>query len=189
MWIEIMKINPTSELMRAAEFAAQRHAAQNRKGAVQEPYVNHLIEVASLLAAATDGRDTALLMAGLLHDTVEDVGVTAKELTEAFGADVAQLVLEVTDDKTLEKAERKRLQVEKAPHKSQRAKMIKMADKISNVRAITSSPPPDWDMARKRAYFHWAKQVVDGCRDANTDLALLFDETYTEGLAKLKEQN
>lgn len=182
-------ISPTSELLRAADFAAQRHAAEKRKGTAQEPYINHLLEVASLLAAATDGSDTALYMAGLLHDTVEDVGVTAEQLNDAFGLDVTQLVLEVTDDKTLEKADRKRLQVANAPHKSQRAKMIKMADKISNLRAILNTPPPDWDTTRKLQYFFWAKQVVDGCRDANIDLALLFDETYNAGLDELKKQN
>ena len=180
--------NPISEVLRAANFAAQRHAAEKRKGVAQQPYVNHLLEVAGLLADATEGTDTTLLIAGLLHDTVEDVGVTAEELTATFGPDVTQLVLEVTDDKTLPQTERKRLQVEHAPHKSPRAKMIKMADKISNLRGILNTPPPDWDQARKIVYFQWGKQVVDGCRDANTNLALLFDETYRTGLETLRAE-
>src|SRR5882672_1029536 len=141
------------KVLEAALFAAERHADQKRKGAAAEPYVNHLIEVAYLISTALDEPDDNLIAAALLHDVVEDAEVTEAELIERFGPDVAALVLEVTDDKSLPKAERKRLQVVNAPKKSVRAQAIKLADKISNLRAILSSPPTDWDLQRKQEYF------------------------------------
>jgi GTP diphosphokinase / guanosine-3',5'-bis(diphosphate) 3'-diphosphatase len=128
-----------------------------RKGARAEPYVNHLVEVARLLADATSGDDPALVAAGLLHDTLEDTCTTFEELEREFGADVAGLVQEVTDNKNLKKEERKRLQIETAGKKSPRARLIKIADKTSNLRSILSSPPTDWSTRRKREYFDWAK--------------------------------
>ncbi len=177
--------SPSAELLRAANFAAQRHAQQRRKGAAGEPYVNHLLEVAGMLADATGGSDTNLLIAALLHDTVEDVQVSREEIEREFGADVAGLVLEVTDDKSLPKARRKALQVEHAPHKSGRARMLKIADKISNLRALVTSPPPDWSLERKAEYFEWASQVVAGCRGQNAALDALFDAAHREGIAAL----
>ncbi len=178
--------NPAAELLRAADFAAQRHAQQKRKGAQGEPYINHLLEVAGLLADATDGQDTNLLIAALLHDTVEDVGVSRQEIERLFGSDVAELVLEVTDDKSLPKARRKELQVEHAPHKSGRAKMLKIADKVSNLRALVSGPPLDWSLERKAEYFEWARQVAEGCRGQNEKLDALFDASHRHGLEMLK---
>lgn len=163
-------------LARAVDFAASKHVDQRRKGEAAEPYFNHLSEVARLLAEATDGNDPNLVIAGLLHDTIEDQGVTRAELVVEFGDDVASLVEEVTDDKRLDKAERKRLQVVKAPYKSRRAKMLKIADKTANLRAILNSPPSDWSLQRKQEYFDWAKSVVDGCRGVNAWLDTQFDE-------------
>src|SRR5438046_2096210 len=162
-------IGPTDlvELSRAFSFAAERHAGQRRKGAAQEPYVNHVAEVAWLVAYATGGHDPALVIAALLHDTIEDTPTTAAELEAEFGADVARLVAEVTDDTSLPKHDRKRRQVECAAHKSDRAKVIKIADKLSNLRGLATSPPADWDLARRREYFAWAAQVVEGCRGVN----------------------
>lgn len=168
-------------ICRAMDFSARKHVDQRRKGLAAEPYVNHLAEVAFLLAEATDGEDSELVAAGLLHDSMEDQGVSHAELVAAFGQDVADLVQEVTDDKTLTKEERKRLQVERAPHKSPRAKMLKIADKITNLRAILNSPPSDWDTSRKQAYFIWARQVVAGCRGVNPRLEAVFDETWAAG--------
>src|SRR4051812_11608453 len=144
-------------IVRAIDFAARKHVDQRRKGAAQEPYVNHLAEVALLAAEATGGDDVSLIIAALLHDCIEDQGVTYEEIVARFGRDVADLVAAVTDDKSLKKAERKRLQVETAPSKSDRAKMLKIADKIANVRSMALSPPSNWDEARKREYFEWAK--------------------------------
>src|SRR5258708_35691980 len=100
-------------LARAADYAAQQHIAQGREGEAAEPYVNHLTEVAALLAEATDGDDVVLLMGGLLHDTLEDTEAPYEDLVQRFGPEVAALVAEVTDDKSVAKEERKRLQIEK----------------------------------------------------------------------------
>jgi (p)ppGpp synthase/HD superfamily hydrolase len=168
------------EIMKAALFAAERHSRQRRKGSSAEPYINHLLEVAELVAGALPEPDTNLVTAALLHDTIEDVGVTEVELAAQFGPDVANLVAEVTDDKSLPKAERKRLQVLNAPKKSIRAQMIKLADKISNLRAILSSPPADWNLERRRKYFEWAKEVVAGLTAPNQVLKEEFDRIYQE---------
>jgi (p)ppGpp synthase/HD superfamily hydrolase len=163
-------------LARAFRFAAARHTAQRRKGSAAEPYVNHLAEVADLLAAATGGTDPHLVAAGLLHDVVEDTDATLPEVAELFGADVAALVAEVTDDKSLPKAERKRLQVAHAPLHSPRAKLLKIADKTSNLRALAASPPADWSLERRCQYVDWARAVVAGLRGANAWLDAQFDE-------------
>ncbi len=169
------------QVTRALDYAAKKHVDQRRKGEAQEPYVNHLIEVANLLTEATNGDDANLVIAGVLHDCIEDQGVTYEELVGRFGRDVADIVREVTDDKSLLKAERKRLQIEHAPHASARARMLKIADKTSNLRAMVASPPSGWDEQRKRDYFTWAQAVVAGCRGVNAFLETKFDEAYRIG--------
>ncbi len=159
----------------AAWFAARKHVMQRRKGAIAEPYINHLLEVAALVANATPEPDVTAVIAGLLHDSIEDVGVTKQELEQAFGPEIANVVAEVTDDKSLKKEERKRLQVENAPSKSAHASLVKLADKISNLRAMLNSPPADWNAERIAQYFEWAKQVVDGLPAPNSKLKAEFD--------------
>ena len=166
---------------RAADFAAERHRDQRRKGTGQVPYVNHLADVARLLAVATKGADAELVAAGWLHDTVEDTATSHNELVSAFGDDVASLVREVTDDKSLPKAERKRLQVVKTSAKTPRARMIKLADLTSNLRQL----PDDWEAQRIREYFEWADQVAAGCRGINSELEGIFDQIFTAGRAAL----
>ena len=139
---------PVQRILAAARFAAEKHAGQKRKGDAGEPYINHLIEVAELAASSSDMLDENLIVAAFLHDAVEDVEVTPQEIEEKFGADVAGLVLELTDDKSLPKQVRKALQVQNAPKKSPRAQTLKLADKISNLRAILSSPPSNWNVER-----------------------------------------
>ena len=173
-------LRAVKDVLKAAHFAAKNHSGQRRKGAAAEPYINHLIEVAELVSSALSEPDTNLVIAALLHDTIEDAGVTKEELIQAFGTDVAELVVEVTDDKTLPKAERKRLQIVNAPKKSVRAQVIKLADKISNLRGILNSPPTDWGFQRRREYFEWAKQVVDGLSTPNPILKAEFDATYAK---------
>jgi (p)ppGpp synthase/HD superfamily hydrolase len=153
-------LHAVRQILAAAHFAAERHAAQRRKGHTAEPYVNHLLEVAELLARTADHLDTNLIVAALLHDTIEDVGVTRAELAQRFGEDVASLVAEVTDDKLLPMEARKALQIENAPHKSPRAQSLSAADKIANVRSIASSPPANWSFERRLEYVRWARQVV-----------------------------
>ena len=181
-----MKRAAAVEVARALDFAARKHRNQRRKGATAEPYINHPAEVARLVAEATGGRPLAVLQAALLHDTVEDTQTTLDELEREFGTDVAALVAEVTDDKRLPKAERKRLQVEHAGAKSRGAKLIKIADKTSNLRSLLESPPTDWDLKRRREYFEWAKRVVDGCRGVNEKLEAEFDAAYASGVARLE---
>jgi (p)ppGpp synthase/HD superfamily hydrolase len=172
-------------IARAADFAARSHVAQRRKGDAQEPYINHLAEVALLLTQATGGADAVLIAAGWLHDTLEDTDTEREELESLFGPAVAAIVAEVTDDKSLKKAERKRLQVETAPHKCRQARLLKIADKTSNLRAIASSPPSGWDFARRMAYLHWAEEVVAGCRGLNDELEQGFDEAVRHARAAI----
>lgn len=172
--------------MRALDFAARKHRDQRRKGASAEPYINHPAEVARLVAEATGGLPLVVVLAALLHDTLEDTETTLEELRHEFGPEVAALVAEVTDDKRLLKAERKRLQVERAAGKSDGAKLIKIADKTSNLRSLLESPPVEWDARRKREYFEWARRVVDGCRGVNTRLEAAFDAAYEAGVAALE---
>ena len=173
-------IEQIQAILSAARFAAEKHSRQRRKGDAAEPYVNHLIEVAELVAMSLPEPDTNLVIAALLHDSIEDAGVTAADLASRFGADVAGLVGEVTDDKSLPKQERKRLQVENAPKKSARAQTIKLADKISNLRSMLASPPAGWDYDRKREYFVWARRVVDGLTAPNAMLKAEFDSTFSK---------
>jgi len=168
-------LNDIEKLARAYDFAAARHAGQRRKGEAGEPYINHLTEVARLVAEASGGADADLVAAAVLHDTVEDTPTTPQELSALFGPRVAALVAEVTDDKTLPKAERKRLQIEHAGHASAGAKIIKIADKTSNLRALAASPPMGWAADRKADYALWAKAVVTRCRGTNPWLEAEFD--------------
>jgi (p)ppGpp synthase/HD superfamily hydrolase len=170
--------NDVVKLSQAADYAARQHIAQRRKGDRAEPYVNHVVEVAAMLAEATDGADPVLVMGGLLHDTIEDTDATYEELARRFGPEVAALVEEVTDDKSLPQDVRKRLQVETTPHKSTRAKLLKLADKTSNLRGLIESPPTGWTEARLRDYVVWAEEVVRSCRGLNAMLETRFDETY-----------
>jgi (p)ppGpp synthase/HD superfamily hydrolase len=163
-------------VLKAADAAARWHVHQRRKGAAKKPYINHLLEVAKLVAEATEGKDPNLVIAALLHDAIEDCEVPQTLIAEVFGTDVANLVAEVTDDKTLEKAERKQRQVESAHKKTDRAKILKLADKTSNLRALVSSPAPDWSVRRKIEYIKWARKVVQGLRPANAVLEKQFDE-------------
>ena len=163
---------------RAADYAARQHVAQRRKGESAEPYINHLTEVAALLAEATDGGDPVLVLGALLHDTLEDTDATYEDLVQRFGEEVASLVAEVTDDKSLRKEDRKRLQIEKTPGKSRRAKLLKIADKTSNLRSLLSSPPKGWTDERLRDYVVWADEVVRSCRGLNAWLEAEFDAAH-----------
>lgn len=155
-------------ITQAFDFVARAHVDQRRKGERAEPYINHLAEVAHLVAEATGGTDANPIIAALLHDAIEDVGVSRTQIANTFGEDVASLVAEVTDDKSLTKAQRKQRQAEAAPKKSSHAKIIKIADKVANLRSIAASPPPDWSEDRKREYVTWASQVVAGCAGVNS---------------------
>src|SRR5215470_8226682 len=165
---------PLCLVSEAAELAACRHSGMARKGRGNEPYINHLAEVANLLATATDGADAELVAAGWLHDTIEDTDTTREELAEKFSDRVASLVVECTDDMSLPKAERRRRQVIDSPKKSAGAKMIKIADKISNIGARIHVDPSAEERDDLVDYTDWAEQVVAGCRGGNAFL----DQTF-----------
>ncbi len=164
-----------NRLLQAIAFAADKHRNQRRKDAEASPYINHPIALANVLANEGGITDETVLIAAILHDTIEDTETTADELRRHFGEAITAVVLEVSDDKSLPKAERKRLQVEHAAHISREAQLVKLADKICNLRDIVTSPPANWTLERKQAYFDWAKAVVDGLRDVHPKLEQLFD--------------
>lgn len=170
--------HPLGAFAKAVAFAADKHRNQRRKDAEASPYINHPIALANVLANEGGVDDVTVLCAAVLHDTIEDTETTADELRAHFGSKVAAVVMEVTDDKSLAKTLRKQRQVEHAPHISTEAKLVKLADKISNLRDILASPPADWPAERKRDYFDWAKRVVDGLRGVHPALEAVFDEVY-----------
>jgi len=172
-----------NQLIRAIAFAADKHRNQRRKDAQASPYINHPIALANVLANEGGIDDERVLLAAVLHDTIEDTDTTHDELVQWFGEEVARIVAEVTDDKSLPKAERKRLQIEHAAHISHAAQLVKLADKICNLRDILAMPPANWSEERKREYFEWARRVVDGLRGAHAGLEAAFDETYRKGVA------
>jgi len=174
----VTSMESSAELIRAIAFAAGKHRDQRRKGRASSPYINHPIDLARVLAVEAGVNDPLVLCAAVLHDTIEDTETTAEELAREFGTAVSAVVLEVTDDKTLEKHVRKQRQVEHAPHASRAAKLVKLADKICNLRDIFEDPPPDWSLARKREYFDWAARVIDGLRGVHPRLESLFDAAY-----------
>ncbi len=169
-------LSPIRLVSKAAEFAAQRHNGKARKARPDEPYVNHLAEVANILAEVTDGADAELVAAGWLHDTVEDELATPAELMAEFGDRIASLVDEVTDDMSLPQAQRRQKQIVDAPHKSPGAKLIKIADKISNIRARIRTDPSADQRNDLAAYAMWAEDVVAGCRGVNLKLDAKFDD-------------
>lgn len=167
-------------ILRCAAFAAHRHRDQRRKDAEASPYINHPLALADVLANEAGVTDATVLCAALLHDTVEDTRTTKDELAAAFGPEIAAVVMEVTDDKLLHKDERKRLQVVHAPTLSGPAKQVELADKICNLRDILHAPPVGWNNERKRAYFEWSKQVIDGLRGSYPILEAIFDAEYAK---------
>ena len=167
-------------LLRALRFSAEKHMVQRRKSAQRIPYINHPIEVAETLNSQGNITDIAILSAALLHDTVEDTETTLTELSQQFGQTVANLVAEVSDDKSLQPKERKRQQIIHAPTASHGAKQIKMADKICNIKDITHAPPVGWSMQRKYAYLQWSQEVMAGLRGANPALEAYFDDIFAQ---------
>jgi len=173
--------NTIAAILKALHFAATKHRDQRRKDVEASPYINHPIEVAELLAREGGVTDAVTLQGAILHDTIEDTKTTREELEAVFGAEVRGVVEEVTDDKRLPKSERKRLQIEHAPHMSVHARQIKIADKISNVRGVTLAPPADWSIDRRQEYLDWTERVVAGCRGSNPALEDFYDKTLDEG--------
>ena len=166
-------------LLKALSFAAHKHRDQRRKDAEASPYINHPIALAQVLAGEGGVSDLEVLAAALLHDTIEDTATSGEELGREFGERIAAMVAEVTDDTKLPKAERKRLQIEHAAQLSEGAKLVKLADKICNLRDVADRPPAKWDLQRRQEYFEWAKRVIDGLRGAHAGLEAAFDAAYS----------
>lgn len=162
----------------AAAFAAERHRHQRRKDAAASPYINHPLTLAAILVGEGQVEDAEVIAAALLHDTVEDTETSLEELTTRFGPRVAGIVAEVTDDLALPKAERKALQVSRAAHKSAGAKLVKLADKIANLRDLAATPPHDWSEQRRHDYVLWSAEVVRGLRGSNAALEAAFDAEF-----------
>src|SRR5262245_62764570 len=182
---DMEELNTVTSILKALHFAAIKHRDQRRKDVEVSPYINHPIEVAELLARVGGATDMVILQGAILHDTIEDTETTPEELEAVFGPEVRLVVEEVTDDKRLPKAERKRLQIEHAPYLSERAKQIKIADKISNVQAVTQAPPADWPLERRREYLDWTEQVMTGLRGCNQSLEYFYDQVLVYGRSVL----
>jgi guanosine-3',5'-bis(diphosphate) 3'-pyrophosphohydrolase len=168
--------NSIGLILKAMRFAAEKHINQRRKDSKQSPYINHPIQVAETLWIVAEVRDLNLLVASILHDTIEDTATNPEEIKVEFGEAVLALVLEVTDDKSLPKQVRKQLQMETAPHKTQSARLLKLADKICNVHDILAIPPADWSLERRQEYLLWTEKVVAGLRGVNARLETHYDE-------------
>lgn len=168
----------TGLILKAVAFAAEKHRDQRRKDPEASPYINHPIALANLLASQ-GVTSPEVLCAALLHDTIEDTETTEEELAVHFGPRIAGIVLEVTDDTTQDKATRKQAQIDHAPHISPEARLVKLADKICNLRDILTSPPEGWPLERQQEYFDWAARVIDGVRGVHAGLETLFDQVYT----------
>jgi guanosine-3',5'-bis(diphosphate) 3'-pyrophosphohydrolase len=167
-----------ADLLSAISFAAAKHSKQRRKDADASPYINHPLQLAHVLASEGGVSDVETLMAAVLYDTVEDTLTTYEELVQNFGATVADVVMEVTDDRELRKEQRKQHQVDHAPQLSERAALVKLADKTCNLRDVASSPPAGWPVERKREYFDWAKRVVDRLPAVNERMRAAFDGAF-----------
>jgi guanosine-3',5'-bis(diphosphate) 3'-pyrophosphohydrolase len=171
----------TDLFIKAVAFAADKHKTQRRKDVEASPYINHPIALANVLANEGGIANRDVLCAAILHDTIEDTQTTESELKLAFGDKITSIVMEVTDNKSLNKAERKQQQIAHAPHISIEAKMVKLADKICNLRDIIASPPTGWPLERKLAYFQWSIDVVAGLRGINVKLERVFDDLIIQG--------
>ena len=174
-----------SLILKATHFAAEKHKSQRRRNAKGSPYINHPIAVAEILWEIGQVREIPVLVAAILHDTIEDTETRPQEIEELFGQEVLSLVQEVSDDKSKPKVERKRLQIENAPHKSRGAKLIKLGDKINNIHDITASPPASWSLQRKLDYLDWTEKVIAGVRGTNTALEDCYDKHLQEARATL----
>ncbi len=174
--------------LKALNFSAEKHRHQRRKDTAASPYINHPIEVANILWTIGEVYDVTTIIGALLHDTLEDTDTTQEEIRLNFGDLVLALVMEVSDDKSLPKQERKRNQIIHSPHLSRRAQEIKLADKICNVHDIACAPPGHWPRERRLDYLDWARAVIDGLRGANNKLEKYFDETLERARQSITEE-
>jgi guanosine-3',5'-bis(diphosphate) 3'-pyrophosphohydrolase len=172
--------NELKLLLKALSFAAYKHRDQRRKDVEASPYINHPISLASILCNEAHVTDINVICGALLHDTVEDTDTSPEELVLEFGDTIRDIVMEVTDDKSLGRQERKQQQIDHAAQASKQAKLVKLADKITNLRDVANSPPPEWSLERRQEYFDWAKKVIDQLRGVHPGLEKIFDQAYSK---------
>ncbi len=166
------------KIFKALAFAAHKHRDQRRKDEDALPYINHPISLADILVNEGGVTDVEVICGAILHDTVEDTDTTPEELEREFGPVIRDIVMEVTDKKSLPKPVRKLLQITHAPKLKEKPALVKIADKISNLRDIADHPPSDWSLQRRQKYFDWAKAVIDGIQNVHPRLREVFDATY-----------
>ena len=171
--------NDLKLILKALEFSARKHKNQRRKDVESSPYINHPISLANILCNEAHVTDVNVICGALLHDTIEDTETEPEELESEFGIEIKNIVMDVTDDKSLLKHERKQAQIDHAPHITEQAKLVKLADKISNLRDVSINPPPTWSLERRQEYFEWAKKVIDQLRGAHPQLESIFDDAYS----------
>jgi GTP diphosphokinase / guanosine-3',5'-bis(diphosphate) 3'-diphosphatase len=177
-----------SLILRAVKFAALKHRDQRRKDERASPYINHPITVAETLWEIGGVQDVTTVVAGILHDVMEDTDTAREELEREFGAEIVSVVQELTDDKQLPKALRKLRQLENAPHLTLRARQVRIADKISNLADMIHSPPAKWPLERREEYIEWAGKVVDALRGTNPTLERCFDRLLAEARETLAKE-
>lgn len=170
-------MNSLNLIVRALDFAAKKHRDQRRKDHAASPYINHPITLVTILVNEAHITDENVIVAAILHDTIEDTDTTPEEIENNFGKHIRSIVEEVTDDRRLPRNERKELQIQHAPHLSKEAAMVKLADKIANLRDLKSSPPLNWSNDRKKDYLIWAQKVIAGIKNPNLNLLKLFEDT------------
>ena len=173
-------MNPINELVKAMVFASGKHRDQRRKDVCASPYINHPIQLVDVLTNEAGITDINVLKAAILHDTIEDTETTKEELEQNFGSHICTIVLEVSDDISLCKSERKQAQINHAAGLSDEAKLVKLADKICNLRDVADNPPAGWNVQRRQEYFDWALAVINGLRGIHPELELIFDQAYAK---------
>lgn len=166
-------------LLKALSFAAHKHKDQRRRDVDASPYINHPISLADILCNEAHITDIETICGALLHDTVEDTQTTDAELEQVFGKAIRDIVMDVTDEEGLSRTARKQAQIDNAASISDKAKLIKLADKISNLRDVINNPPADWTLVRRQEYFDWARRVIDQVRGVHPGLEALFDDVYS----------
>ena len=172
-------------IAKALTFAAYKHRHQQRKGLDHVPYINHPLELVHVLVVEAGITDSEVICAAILHDTIEDTDTTNYEVTELFGKTIAAIVMDVTDDKTLPKSQRKQLQIDRAPFASYKGKLVKLADKIVNIRDIAHCPPAGWGKERMVQYLDWSAKVIDGVRGTHEGLEMIFDAALQQAYQQL----
>ncbi|XP_045467720.1 guanosine-3',5'-bis(diphosphate) 3'-pyrophosphohydrolase MESH1 [Harmonia axyridis] len=171
-----------TDLIKCINFACIKHKDQRRQDRQRTPYINHPIGVAFILTNEAKITDLAVIKAAVLHDTVEDTDTTLEEIENIFGKEVSTIVAEVTDDKTLPKEVRKQLQIDHAPISSEKAKLVKLADKLYNLRDLERATPMFWSQQRIQEYYEWSRKVVEGLRGVNTPLETELDKIFATKL-------